>query len=104
MERTRDLQRDHARLRGGSAASAASTSCDPAATTCPAPLTLAGQAPARSIAASTSSGSPPSRAVMPDGFAAAACAIARARAETRATAELASNSPATLAAANSPTE
>ena len=58
---------------GGSAAKAASASRAPAATTCPAPLTLAGVRSCRSMAASTSSGSPPSTALMPVGVAALAC-------------------------------
>ena len=58
---------------GGSAAKAASASRAPAATTWPAPLTLAGVRSWRAIVASTSSGSPPSTALIPVGVAALAC-------------------------------
>ena len=54
-------------LAGGSAANAASCSRVPAATTWPAPLTLAAVRPCRSSASATSAGSPPRTALMPVG-------------------------------------
>ena len=68
---------------GGSSANAASCSMVPAATIWPGPLSLAAVRPCLSIAASTSSRSPPSTAVMPVGVAAAAPAIALPRSRTR---------------------
>src|SRR5256886_13664099 len=49
------------------AANLASASVEPAATICPAPLRLAGYSSAASIAATTSSGSPPRTAAIPVG-------------------------------------
>ncbi len=63
----------------GSAASSASASRAPAATIWPAPLRLAGVSPAASMAATTSSGSPPSTADMPVGVSAQAAAISAPR-------------------------
>ena len=89
---------------GGSAAKAASASSAPAATTWPAPLTLAGVRSWRSMVASTSSGSPPSTALMPVGVAALAAAIARPRWATNRMASVSVSTPAAAAAVISPTE
>ena len=69
-------------LAGGFSARALSCSKVPAATVWPAPLTLAGVAPAASMAASTSAGSPPTTALMPVGVTAAAAAMLLARSRT----------------------
>ena len=69
-------------LAGGSSASAASCSRVPAATIWPGPLSLAAVRPCLSMAASTSSRSPPRTAVMPVGVTAAASAIALPRSRT----------------------
>ncbi len=67
---------------GGSSANAASCSMVPAATICPGPLSLAAVRPCLSMAARTSSRSPPRTAVIPVGAAAAAPAIALPRSRT----------------------
>ena len=85
-------------------ASWASAGSGPAATVWPAPLRLAGSRPSRSIVASTSSGFPPSTALMPVGSSAHAAAISRPRTAASATAVSASSTPAMAAAASSPTE
>ena len=89
---------------GFCSASCASAGSGPAATVCAAPLRLAGSSPSRSIVASTSSGFPPSTALMPVGSRAQAAAIARPRTAAIATAASASSTPAMAAAASSPTE
>ncbi len=89
---------------GGSAASAARASREPAATTCPAPLTFAGVRPCRSIVASTSASSPPRTALMPVGVAALASAIARPRWATKRIASVSRSTPAAAVAVISPTE
>ena len=68
---------------GGAAAKASRSASVPAATICPAPLTLAGVRPLLAMAASTASASPPSTAVIPVGSAAAAAAMAVPRTRTR---------------------
>ena len=90
-------------LAGGSPAKASSCSSVPAATTWPGPLSLAATSPWRSIAARTSSRSPPSTAVIPVGVAAAASAIARPRSRTRTIACSAVIARAPAAAVSSPT-
>ena len=75
----------------------------PAATICPAALTFAGVRPCRAIAASTTSWSPPSTAVIPVGSAAAASAMARPRTAVRRSASSAVSTPAMTPAASSPT-
>ena len=88
---------------GGAAANASSCAMVPAATIWPAPLTFAGVSPWESSAASTSSWSPPSTAVMPVASAAAALAMARPRTPTRRIASSADSTPAITPAASSPT-
>ena len=95
---------DGAGVGGVPPARAASCSRVPAATTCPALFTLAGVSPQRSIAALTSSGSPPTTALMPVGVTALAAAIARPRSRTSTIACSLLSTPASAAAANSPTE
>ena len=90
-------------LAGGSSANAASCSIVPAATTWPGPLSLAAVRPCRSIAASTSSRSPPRTAVMPVAVAAAASAIALPRSRTSTIACSAVITRAPAAAVSSPT-
>src|SRR5690606_25414668 len=97
-----DSGRSRARA-GGAAANASSCSTVPAATICPEPLSLAGVSPAALIAASTSSRSPPSTAVMPVGVTAEASAMPRPRSATSARASRVVSTPATAAAVNSPT-
>ena len=70
----------------GTRRAAASASRGPAATTWPAPLRLAGSSPSSSRRASTSSGFPPSTALMPVGSNAHAAAISRPRTAASATA------------------
>ena len=105
VERAGDLQR---RSRGPSAGGAAANFVqrrpgDPAATIWPAPLRLAGYSPAASMAATTSSGSPPSTALMPVGSSAQAAAISRPRTAAKVTAASAVSTPASAAAPISPT-
>ena len=88
---------------GGSAAKDSRSAMAPAATICPAPLTLAGVRPWRAMAASTVSSSPPRTAVIPVGSAAAAAAMAAARTATRRMASFALSTPARTPAASSPT-
>ena len=90
-------------LAGGSCARAASWSILPAATTWPAALRLAAVRPCLASVSSTSSGSPPSTAVMPVGVAADAVAIARPRSRTSTRAASAVITPAPAAAVISPT-
>ena len=63
-----------------------------------------GEVVARRCVASTSSGSPPSTALMPVGVAALACAIARPRWATKRMASVSVSTPAAAAAVISPTE
>src|SRR3954454_2267108 len=88
---------------GGSDFSASRPSSDPAATTWPPPLRLAGTSPCRSIAASTSSGSPPRTADIPVGVCAHERAIARPRTAVSAIAASTDRTPASAAAVSSPT-
>ena len=90
-------------LAGGLSANAWSCSIVPAATTCPGPLLLAGTSPCASIAASTSSRSPPRTAVIPVAVVAAAAAIALPRSRTSTIACSAVIARAPAAAASSPT-
>ena len=89
---------------GGAASSASSALTGPAATTWPAPFTFAGSRPSPANAADTSSGLPPSTALIPVGSSAHAAAISRPRTAARATAASADNTPARAVAASSPTE
>src|SRR5699024_9380428 len=79
-------------------------SSEPAATVWPPPLTLAGLAPAASMAESTSSGWPPTTADVPVGVVAAAEAMPRPRTDTKRMASAEVRIPAICAAAISPTE
>lgn len=81
---------------GGLSAKALSCSKVPAATVCPAPLTLAGVAPAAVIADRTSAGSPPTTALMPVGVTAAAAAMLLARSRTKLMASASVRTPARL--------
>ena len=65
---------------------------------------VGGVSPWRSIVASTSSGSPPSTALIPVGVAALASAIARPRSATKRIASVSESTPAPAAAVISPTE
>src|SRR5699024_8855394 len=84
--------------------SAERASSEPAATVWPPPLTLAGLAPAASMAESTSSGWPPTTADVPVGVVAAAEAMPRPRTDTKRMASAEVRIPAICAAAISPTE
>src|ERR1019366_8978492 len=90
-------------LAGGAAAKACRSVIRPAATICPAVLTFAGVRPCLARAASASSWSPPSTAVIPVGSAAEASAIAVARTRTSRSASSALITPAMTPAASSPT-
>src|SRR5918997_1953959 len=89
---------------GGAAASAASCSVVPAATIWPVPLELAAVSPWRTSAASTSSGLPPTTAVIEVGVTALAAAMARPRSRTSTIACSADSTPTPAAAVISPTE
>lgn len=88
---------------GLSATRASICSSVPAATICPAPLTLAGVRPSFSRWARVTSGSPPSRAAIPVAVTAAASAIACPRRRTRRSAAVSSRTEAKAAAVISPT-
>ena len=89
---------------GGCSARAASCSTVPAATTWPVPLLFAAVRPWASRAAATSSGCPPTTAVIDVGRAALAVAIARPRSATKTIADSAEKTPTPAAAVISPTE
>src|SRR4051812_2359689 len=90
-------------LAGGSAANFSRFASAPAATIWPAPLRLAGYSPTASIAAITSSGSPPRTALMPVASSAQAAAISRPRTPASVTAASGLSTPAMAAAPSSPT-
>ena len=89
---------------GGFAANCARASSGPAATICPPPLTLAPTRSSSARVARTVSVSPPISADIPVGVNAQAALIAVPRTAARSTASSAGNTPASDAAASSPTE
>ena len=89
---------------GGAAARAASCSTVPAATIWPRPLWLAAVSSRRVRVSATSSGSPPTTALIEVGVTALAAAIARPRSRTNTIACSALSTPTPAAAVISPTE